>query len=293
VSIPRANPGSDRQSQSYLDALTGLAAEVDFVYVSLESEIEVIAGAGLRLPTPSNLAAPAVLALVLDKLATERVAKQPRDFPRTAKLDPDDPGAAFSELGAPLWIRPAAGTSGIAGLQVSSEEEAAAWLKLWESRAPDTHWMAQEYLPGRNLNWSAVYREGECVAAACMERLSYLLAPVAVSGITGQVKLCQTVAAGVAGEVADRVVRALDAQPHGVYSVDLRENAAGHPCVTEINPRLAGRPLLFARAGVNLPLAALRALCNQPIGDAVAPGGMQVGLQMYRQVDVEPLFGSG
>jgi carbamoyl-phosphate synthase large subunit len=150
--------------------------------------------------------------------------------------------------------------------------------------------MIQEFLPGRNLNWSAVYADGTLVASAAMERLQYLLGNVAPSGVTGQVKLCATVVDERIAQISDQVVRAIDPTPHGIYSVDLRENEDGNPRVTEINPRLAGRPWLFANAGANLPLAAVRTLRGHEIGDAIEPGGLRAGVQLYRHVDIEPLL---
>jgi hypothetical protein len=61
--------------------------------------------------------------------------------------------------------------------------------------------------------------------------------------------------------------------------------------VTEINPRLAGRPWLYTHAGVNLPLAAVRGLTGRPLGDAVSDQGLEDGLVMYRQIDIEPVIG--
>jgi hypothetical protein len=58
--------------------------------------------------------------------------------------------------------------------------------------------------------------------------------------------------------------------------------------VTEVNPRLAARPWLYTNAGVNLPLAAIRALTDQPVGDALT--GWQVGLHLHRQLDIDPVI---
>lgn len=71
----------------------------------------------------------------------------------------------------------------------------------------------------------------------------------------------------------------------------LPADALGASRVTEINPRLAGRPWLYSNAGINLPLAAVRAMLGLPLGDALAPGGLAVGLHLYRQLDVEPTIG--
>ncbi len=60
-----------------------------------------------------------------------------------------------------------------------------------------------------------------------------------------------TAGAPVIGEAA---VRALDDRPNGVYFVDLKEDGAGRPCVTEINAGRCGTTVHFyTEAGFNFP----------------------------------------
>jgi carbamoyl-phosphate synthase large subunit len=287
VALPPARP----DAEAYVRALVEAAARVDFVFLGLDLEIAALAAVGRALPVPTALARLSVLPILLDKAETERAGRASGVLPATVRFrGVEDLDAVFEALPPPIWVRPSAGTSGKGSLNVLSRAHASAWLQAMTAVGSRDEWIAQEFLPGRNLNWSGVLVEGEVVAWASMERLEYLLGEVAPSGVTGQVKRCQTVVLPHANEAAERVVRAIDPRPHGVYSVDLREDAAGAAKVTEVNPRLAGRPLLYARAGVNLPLAALRALRGRPVGDAVAAGGLRPHLQMYRQVDVEPLI---
>jgi glutathione synthase/RimK-type ligase-like ATP-grasp enzyme len=150
-------------------------------------------------------------------------------------------------------------------------------------------WMVQEYLPGRNLNWTGLFRDGELLGAAAMERLEYFLGKVSMSGVTGQVSACETVSVPEAARAAEDAVRELSAHPSGLFSVDLREDAEGRPRITEVNPRPAGRPWLYTLAGANLPLAALRALTGREVGDAIRPEGPEIGLRLHRQLDVEPV----
>jgi carbamoyl-phosphate synthase large subunit len=265
---------------------------VDFVFLGLDLEIAALAEMGRELPVPTALAPLRVLPVLLDKAETERVGRNTGVLPRTVRFQGADAvESVFSQLDFPMWVRPARGTSGKGSLKVNSRAEAKAWLQAAVSLGATGEWIAQEFLPGRNTNWSGVFVNGEVVAWASMQRLEYLLGEIAPSGVTGQVKLCETIVMPELNEAALRVVHAIDSKPHGIYSVDLREDVAGAPKVTEINPRLAGRPWLYTQAGSNLPLAALRALRGLPVGDAVAPGGLRPNMQMYRQVDVEPLFG--
>jgi carbamoyl-phosphate synthase large subunit len=151
--------------------------------------------------------------------------------------------------------------------------------------------MLQDFLPGRNLSWNALYRHGELTAVAAMERKSYVLGGQIISGVSGQTGHGVTIDPDDCREIADRVIRAIDPTPHGFYGVDLREDADGRPRVTEVNARLAGRPLLYTASGVNLALAALRCHAGEPTGDAVRPEGSEVGLHIFRGIDIEPLVG--
>ena len=60
--------------------------------------------------------------------------------------------------------------------------------------------MLQDFLPGRNVSWNALYRHGKLVAAAAMERKSYVLGGQTVIGagsvIGGNVWLTESVPPG-------------------------------------------------------------------------------------------------
>ncbi len=70
------------------------------------------------------------------------------------------------------------------------------------------------------------------------ERLSYLGSGSQPAEVSSVAALAKTVYEPRVVEVCEGAIRALDGKASGVFSVDLKENAAGTPCVTEIN---AGR----------------------------------------------------
>ena len=284
-------PSASVDPGGFVDALTEASRGMDFVFLCQDPEIEAVARMGVGLDTPSALPPVTVLPNLLDKEATRRVARADELFPRTVALERDDVARAVHDVRLPAWLRPRTGSGGAGSLKVETAEDALGWISYWERRGREVAWVLHEYLPGRNLNWSGVFARGALVAAGTLLRHSYLLASVSPSGISGQARWLESVVDEAAATASERVVRALDAQPHGVYSVDLKEDLEGRPRVTEVNARLAGRPLLLAAAGVNLPLAALRALSGRDPGDALEPGGCRAGVHMYRQVDVDPLVG--
>ena len=293
VLLPRA----DRQPEAYHRSLCELIAEesVDFAFVNPDPELEGLAGMRATLPCPTSMPPIDTVAVSLDKASTVARVGQDDAFPATLALDGDDVEAdvrrAFDTLGAPLWIRARVGASGRGSLTVETPAEALAWIAYWNSRGKEYGWVLAEFLPGANINWTGLYVEGELRVSAAMERLRYFLGAAAASGVSGQVAQCATVAPEPYREVCDRVIRALDDRPHGLYSVDLRHDRDDRARVTEVNPRLAGRPWLYTNAGVNLALAAARALTGQDIGDAVGADGLAVGMQLYRQLDIEPVVG--
>lgn len=287
-------PRSDRDPLAFADALDKAIARAgaEFVFVNPDFELNALAVAG-RLPRCAHaLPPPRVIGATLDKSATVAAVGGAAELPRSLEIaEVGEVDKAFGALGNPLWLRASIGAGGKGAIQVASAAEARAWIEYWTARGWTNRWLFSEFLPGRNLNWTGLYVDGELVATAAMERLRYFLADAAPSGVSGQVSLCATVDPQPLAAIGDRVVRALDPAPQGFYSVDLREDKQKAPRVTEVNPRLAGRPWLYTSAGVNLPLAAVRALRGQPLGDARADGGLALGLHLYRQLDVEPTIG--
>jgi len=289
VTLPR----SARDAAAFASALDEVIADVgaDFAFVNPDFELEALGEVGTNPCCAHAIPPPDVTAATLDKSAT--VARAGADaaelFPRGIELTgADDVDRAFAELTAPLWLRCSIGAGGKGSLAVANADEARAWIAYWTARGWHGTWLAQELLPGRNLNWTGLYVDGALVVETAMIRLAYFLGDAAPSGVSGQVARCATIDPAQCSSDSDRVVRAVDPRPHGLYSVDLREDADGHALITEINPRLAGRPWLYTCAGVNLPLAAMRALTGAPVGDAISPNGLEIGLHLHRQLDVEP-----
>ena len=68
------------------------------------------------------------------------------------------------------------------------------------------------------------------------ERLEYIYAYLAPSGITGTPAVQRTVHDDAVNRIGTEAVLAVDSGFSGIASVDLKENVAGVSCVTEINP---------------------------------------------------------
>ncbi len=306
-------PCAREQPQRFLEELEQIlrVQGVDFLWLNPDPELEAAAQLGWLPPCAHPLPGVGVLRTCLDKFQTAQrltplglspgswQVEIPEEFfpsdpnlkltsPRRqelqkwlqARLEP-----LFEQWGTPLWIRPGSGAGGIGSWEAQSPEEAACWMALWAPRRGVKRWVVQEFLPGRNFNCTLLYVQGKLVAKATMQRLGYFLAQVSPTGITGQVNHCCTVDEPQVEQVAQRAIGCLDPCPHGIYSVDLREDVQGAPRVTEVNPRLAGRPWLYTQAGCNLPRLAMEAFTSGNEGGSCSP---QPGWQLLRQLDLLP-----
>jgi biotin carboxylase len=288
VAVPRA----DSNPAGYFGVLSQLVSEQSAVFVFLNADAELAAYAEVA-PTfswASALPSPELTKVCLDKEVTYQNAASTGLFARTiAVKSEDDVDAAFAEMPGPLWMRASKGSGGKGSLEVRDAEEARAWMRYWNRRGKGYDWLLHEFLPGANINWTGLFESGRLQASAALERESYFLGENTASGISGQVAHCETVEPSQYTQVCESAIHELEAMPHGLFSVDLRLNSHGYARITEINARLAGRPYLYMRAGVNLPLAAVRCLNGQVAGDALDEAGLRVGLHLHRQLDMEPV----
>jgi hypothetical protein len=147
-----------------------------------------------------------------------------------------------------VWCRVRAGSGSTGAIPVRSAAQARSWISYWADMrgVPSTSFTLCEYLPGRDFGCQSLWRDGQLVLSKTFERLSYFIGGGSTpSGVSSVAALAKTVDEPGVEEVAMAAVRVTDERPTGLYGVDLKENGAGVPYVTEIN---AGRPL----AGTNL-----------------------------------------
>ncbi len=177
--------------------------------------------------------------IFVDKLhIAKKLSSQGVPVPRTIHIkELDDVYEAFRVLGAPLWIRVRQGAGAKLALKVSSPEEAIHWIKLnvMQGRARVEDFIIQEYLPGRDLAVDCLMYKGRVVTCYARQRLAYPFKHVSLSGITGTPTIARIVFDDVVVETGIRAIRALDPEPHGFYSVDLKEGEDGKVYVTEVD----------------------------------------------------------
>jgi carbamoyl-phosphate synthase large subunit len=140
-----------------------------------------------------------------------------------------------------VWCRLRRGSSSLGAMPVRTAGQARAWIRLWhEMRGVAVgDFTLSEYLPGRDFACEALWSGGRLVLTKMVERISYVAGGSHPSGVSSTGAVLKAVFDERVAEICARAVRALDRSATGLYSIDLKEDRAGVPCVTEIN---AGRP---------------------------------------------------
>ena len=109
-------------------------------------------------------------------------------------------------------------------------------MELWVRKGSrSSEFIIQEYLPGRNIAWDSLWKDGRLVTSYARERLEYPFKHISPSGITGTPSVARIVHDDKLNEVAQRAVKAIDPRPNGAYSIDVKESATGEMCVTEVD----------------------------------------------------------
>jgi len=191
--------------------------------------------------------------------------------------DDEDLRRAAASLGLPFWLRATSGAGARGSCKVVDLDQARAWLDYWYLSGAQWDFMAQRYLPGPEYAFQSLWYEGRLVTSATRERLEFVFPQHAPSGVTSSPVVARSVRDPQVNHVATAAILALDPKPHGVYGVDLKCDADGHPHPTEINAgRFFTTSLFLAEAGCNLPhyyvcLGLGRSLPELPRYDAIPP----------------------
>jgi carbamoyl-phosphate synthase large subunit len=265
---------------------------IDIAFINTEPEIESIMEIRDELDVHLSCAySKGLLACIDKKILHERLAGLGITARTESVESIADIDLALNEFGSPVWLRCSKGPRGRGSIAIDDIEVANIWMrKIVGELGLGGGWMVHEYLPGRNLNWTSLWKNGELLMSATGERLKYFLADVSISGITGNVSHCRTVDEGGVIQVAMNAVLNADPMPHGIYSVDLKENGKGVPLVTEINARQAFRPLLYSHAGANFSSAFVDAFLYGVEIEGGTLDSAQTNWEMFRGMDIEPIF---
>lgn len=225
---------------SYIDHLNEIIRKekIDFLHAQPDVEVEAVSEKREKLEAPVFLPSKRAVKACQDKLESAKVWKQ-KDVPvaKTVEIKQEvDVDRAFEELGSPIWIRATSGAGGRGSSPADNKETALAWIRYWKSRKVNWNFIAQEHLPGKNIAFHSLWKDGELVVSMARERVEYIYAYLAPSGIMGTPAVQKTVHDEAVNRIGTEAVLAVDPNFNGIASVDLKENKLGVPCVTEINP---------------------------------------------------------
>ena len=271
------------------------AWHVDLVVPTSDRHVQALSEARRDLGDVVFLPAARVIALCRDKLRLARTLRRrgvpaPETYPVSG---PDGVEAIFARLGQPtrLWCRPRTGTCARGGAAVATPDEARRWMAVWETMqgVPASEFTLCEYLPGREILCQSVWHRGDVVLVNTFERLAYFGTDNIPSGVTSLSSLAKTVVEPGVVEVCRRAIRAVAPRASGVFSVDVKEDAAGRPRVTEIN---AGRFFMAMTAfdhvlKHSIALTYVRVARGERVDVGQAYDAVD-GHYMVRDMDIEP-----
>jgi glutathione synthase/RimK-type ligase-like ATP-grasp enzyme len=138
-----------------------------------------------------------------------------------------------------LWCRIRAGSGSYGAIPVKTPEQVKGWIEYWERMraVPSGSFTLSEFLPGRDFCVQCLWQKGTLVLVKMAERITYLDTG-SPSGVSSMPAIAKTSFEPHVIEVCTKAIRALEPKASGIYFVDIKENDAGDPCITEIN---AGR----------------------------------------------------
>ncbi len=169
----------------------------------------------------------------------------------------------FEVLKGNFWVRSSSGTSGLGSLKVGDELALRNWIQI----NPNVEeFIASKFLSGRNLACKMLYFNGKLLRTASAERVNYIMAKVAPSGITGNTSfgrlLNEPELVKEAKRAMDHLFQHTGANQHGFFTVDFKEDENGKPYITEINVRHVAFTQCFAAGGANFASDTVRLLDN-------------------------------
>lgn len=225
---------------SYIERLNEIIHKerIDFLHPQPDVEVEVVSENREKIKTKTFLPSKKTVKVCQDKLESAKIWKQ-KNVPaaKTFLLQKKgDIERAMQKLGSSIWIRARHGAGGKGSTPIKNRETAFSWIEYWKSRNVNWEFIAQEHLPGRNIGFHSLWKEGKLVVSMARERLQYIYPHLSPSGIMGTPAVQRTVHDDKINRIGVEAVLAIDSNFNGIACVDMKENAEGVPCVTEINP---------------------------------------------------------
>ena len=265
---------------------------IELVIISPDFEVQEVSRNRHKLNAKVILPDDKLIQVITDKIKTYEYLSSTDFVPKFTLIHTEKDLLDFTDkYGTPFWVRNFVGTSGLGSLKIESFEQAKFWIDYnngW------SHFMASEYLPGRNFGFQVVFKDGELISSACYERKSYIMGKVAPSGISGNAAYGVFVHRAdinkIAVESINILCSKLGIKAHGMLTVDLKEDENGVPKLTEINPRHIAPTYCFAKAGVNFSEIMVRIGLGKSVDGLSQYDSINPNYILLRGVDSEPII---
>jgi carbamoyl-phosphate synthase large subunit len=146
-------------------------------------------------------------------------------IPKYRKINPSsyDYKKLSEAMGEVFWIRSTEGSSGLGSLKIESESALKQWISINEGVQ---EFIATEFLPGRNMACKMLYFDGKLKRTACAERVNYIMAKVAPSGITGNTSFGRLInepeLVRLSEKALESISRELGTALNGIFTVDYK-----------------------------------------------------------------------
>lgn len=289
--VPKANEGN------YWEAINEIVEQQDIDGAIILPEIEVLEWAknhhklGKNIKT--HLPAYQLAVELVNKHSLHHLLKDTDYIPQFFKINPNN--YSYQDIrdsvGNIFWVRSTEGSSGLGSLKIESQEMLDQWISI---NPLVKEFIATEFLPGRNMACKLLYFNGKLLRTACAERVNYIMAKVAPSGITGNTSfgrlLNEPRLVDISTEVLSTISKKLDTGLNGIFTVDFKEDPAGSPKITEINIRHVAFTASIAAGGANLPADTLKGMfMEDPTTLATIHYSFEKNFIFLRDVDGVPI----
>jgi len=267
--VPRAD------DNTYWEAINRIIEKEKIDAAIILPEVEVLEWAknrhNLNRPVKTHLPKYDLAATLVNKHRLHDLLGESKWVPRFSKVDPNNYNYAkiSDEVGDLFWIRSTEGSSGLGSLKIESESALAQWISI---NGGVKEFIATEYLPGRNMACKMLYFDGKLTRTACAERVNYIMAKVAPSGITGNTSFGRLInepeLVSISEETLAYISKEVKCDLNGIFTVDYKEDADGRPKITEINIRHVAFTSSMAAGGANIPYDTVEVMAKtNPVSD--------------------------
>jgi len=290
--IPRASAEDD-----YIAAISELVRRFDLNFICPNSSVEMMVLTRRKDDLPAPLFVPDI---GTQEIAASKWLTWTRwhdagiPLPRTVLIERrEDIHKAFDEIDTrPIWFRgagiPGKGV-GMAALPCRKPIEAEGWIEFHDGYG---QFIASEYLPGDNLTFMGLYKDGKLMTSQGRKRIKYVIPHVSPSGITGAPAVCHTVHRRDINELGNKAILAVDPKFNGVAFIDFKGASDGRILPTEINAgRFGTTHHFYTVAGRNNPYYLLKMAFDEDLpADLPVYDALPADLYWIRTLDCGPVL---